>query len=224
MSRHRRTCAPGHWAASLWSTGGPDRLSAQSRGEMGYKGDRGATVAVLILLCAVDQRVIVAADLARKINQISFRSATGRSSTVAPPQWWRRQAKAREVSRLPRVRRSTKRAEEWQAIAGLPYGWRTCRTSPGVFRLGNQSAVIWSLAATGLPLLTSGVAAATALLRVVRRVPTSSCRIRAPIGLASALSDVLRTAAETKRSRSALMRLPSVPQLARLAATLTRIG
>ena len=118
------------------------------------------------------------------------------------------------------------KAGGWQAIAGVPYGWRTCTTSPGVFRLGDQSAVISSLAGDGIAIaLTSGTSAAAALLR---NGPAGAPAFQAAFARRSALplrlADVLRRAAETERSRPALMRLASVPQLARLAATLTRIG
>lgn len=117
-------------------------------------------------------------------------------------------------------------AEDWQAIAGVPYGWRTCTTLPGVFRLGDQSAVIASLAGDGIAIaLTSGVAAAAALLR---DGPAGASAFQAAFARRSAFplrfADILRRAAERKRSRTALMQLASVPQLAGLAATLTRIG
>ncbi len=117
-------------------------------------------------------------------------------------------------------------AEKWQAIAGVPYGWRTCTTSPGVFRLGDQGAVISSLAGDGIAIaLTSGVAAAAALLR---DGPAGAAAFQAAFARRSALplrlADFLRRAAVTEQSRLVLMRLATVPQLARLAATLTRIG
>ena len=49
----------------------------------------------------------------------------------------------------------------WQAIAGVPYGWRTPETIPGLFRLGDQAAVIASLAGDGVAIaLASGRIAA----------------------------------------------------------------
>ncbi len=116
--------------------------------------------------------------------------------------------------------------EDWQAIAGVPYGWRTCTTSPGVFRLGDQSAVISSLAGDGIAIaLTSGVEAAAALHRdgpAGSTVFQAAFARRAAFPLRSA--DFLRKAMKTERSRLVMMRLASVPQLARLAATLTRIA
>jgi flavin-dependent dehydrogenase len=116
--------------------------------------------------------------------------------------------------------------EEWQAIAGVPYGWRRFETAPGVFRLGDQSAVISSLAGDGVAIaLASGVAAATTLLR---DGPAGAAAFQAAFARRSArplrVADILRRTAETNRWRPTLRRLASVAPLARLAATLTRIG
>jgi flavin-dependent dehydrogenase len=49
------------------------------------------------------------------------------------------------------------------AIASVPYGWRALDTEAGLFRLGDQAAVIPSLAGEGMGIaIASGVAAATA--------------------------------------------------------------
>jgi flavin-dependent dehydrogenase len=50
-------------------------------------------------------------------------------------------------------------------IGSVPYGWSTPETIPGLFRLGDQAAVIPSLAGEGIDIaLASGVAAASAWL------------------------------------------------------------
>jgi flavin-dependent dehydrogenase len=50
-------------------------------------------------------------------------------------------------------------------IGSVPYGWSTRETEPGVFRLGDQAAVIPSLAGEGIDIaLASGIAAAEAWL------------------------------------------------------------
>ena len=114
----------------------------------------------------------------------------------------------------------------WTAIAGVPYGWRTTQTQPGVFRLGDQSAVISSLAGDGVAIaLRSGIAAGRALLE---HGPASaelyqrsfSARAARPLAIAEAL----RWAAERPGPRVALMRLARMRGLTRLAARLTRIG
>jgi menaquinone-9 beta-reductase len=49
------------------------------------------------------------------------------------------------------------------AIAAVPYGWRATETTPGVFRLGDQAAVIPSIAGEGNGIaIASGIAAANA--------------------------------------------------------------
>jgi flavin-dependent dehydrogenase len=50
-------------------------------------------------------------------------------------------------------------------IGSVPYGWSTGQTNPGLFRLGDQAAVIPSLAGEGIDIaVTSGIAAARAWL------------------------------------------------------------
>jgi flavin-dependent dehydrogenase len=128
---------------------------------------------------------------------------------------------------LPRLdeRLSTGEAGEWSAIAGVPYGWRAGPDRPGLFRLGDQGAVIASLAGDGIAIaLASGREAARAVLagedsdiyqaRLARRASR-------PLKVAEAL----RWAAERPAPRSALMRLVrAVPAAPGLAARLTRIG
>lgn len=113
----------------------------------------------------------------------------------------------------------------WQTIAGVPYGWKTRDTVPGLFRLGDQSAVIASLAGDGVAIaLESGAEAAYAFLR---HGPQGAQAYQKAFARRSALpltiADALRHAAENGRSRTVLMRLAAVPGLARLAAKLTRI-
>jgi flavin-dependent dehydrogenase len=52
---------------------------------------------------------------------------------------------------------------EPDAIASVPYGWRALQTRPGLFRIGDQAAVIPSLAGEGMGIaIASGVMAADA--------------------------------------------------------------
>jgi flavin-dependent dehydrogenase len=118
-------------------------------------------------------------------------------------------------------------APEWQAIAGVPYGWRAKRTAPGVFRLGDQGAVIASLAGDGVAIaLGSGMDAAAALLRHGPRGAEAfqagfAARARRPLSVASKL----RRAAENGRARRSMMRLLGVaPFLLSIGARLTRFG
>lgn len=117
-------------------------------------------------------------------------------------------------------------AAPWQAIAGVPYGWRAEETSYGLFRLGDQGAVISSLAGDGVAIaLTSGIQAASAFLR---DGPAGAGAFQAALArkarLPLRIADLLRWSVERRSMRPALMRLASVPGLAALAARLTRIA
>ena len=95
-----------------------------------------------------------------------------------------------------------------------------------MFRLGDQSAVVSSLAGDGVAIaLTSGIAAAEALLR---GGPEASHAYQARFADVSRrplrIANALRHAAENGRMRPALMGLARVPGVARLAARLTRIA
>jgi menaquinone-9 beta-reductase len=116
-------------------------------------------------------------------------------------------------------------AGAWSAVSGVPYGWRARRTVDGVFRVGDQAAVIASLAGDGIAIaLESGIAAARAIAGGVPAADfqrTWARRARRPVGLA----EVLRRSAENKVAREAMMGLLGwFPSLAPLAARLTRIG
>lgn len=112
------------------------------------------------------------------------------------------------------------------AIAGVPYGWRARTTLPGLFRLGDQGAVISSLAGDGVAIaLASGTGAAQALLA---RGPGSAAAWQASFARQSArplaLANALRHGAEHRVVRSALMAAVRLaPGLAGSAARLTRI-
>lgn len=114
--------------------------------------------------------------------------------------------------------------QQWEAIAGIPYGWRATTTSDGCYRIGDQAAVIASLAGDGIAVaLTSGAAAAHARLAGIGagtfQRDFAACA-RRPILVAEAL----RHMAEHRRERALMMRLAGVGGLAGLAARLTRIA
>ncbi|HEX6376803.1 MAG TPA: FAD-dependent monooxygenase [Allosphingosinicella sp.] len=116
-------------------------------------------------------------------------------------------------------------ASGWSAVSGVPYGWRTAEAVEGVYRVGDQAAVIASLAGDGIAIaLESGVAAGRA---IAGGIPAQAFqrdwarRARQPVGLA----ELLRRSAEHGLARDALMGLLGwFPSLAPLAARLTRIG
>jgi flavin-dependent dehydrogenase len=116
-------------------------------------------------------------------------------------------------------------ASGWSAVSGVPYGWRASGTVEGVYRVGDQAAVIASLAGDGIAIaLESGIAAARAIAGGISAADFQrdwAKRARRPVGLA----EVLRLSAERKMAREAMMGLLGwFPSLAPLAARLTRIG
>lgn len=114
----------------------------------------------------------------------------------------------------------------WQAIAGVPYGWRAQNTEHGLFRLGDQAAVISSLAGDGVAIaMQSGIAAAKVFLKDgaggAQAYQSAFARqARSPVELAG----LLRNAAERPATRPILMWLAAIPGLARIAAQFTRIA
>jgi flavin-dependent dehydrogenase len=117
-------------------------------------------------------------------------------------------------------------ASAWEAIAGVPYGWRASGTLPGLFRLGDQAAVIASLAGDGVAIaLTSGIEAASAYLHggpgaAAAYQRAFSARTARPILIAG----LLRSAAENSGYRKMMLAVArTAPGLAALAARLTRV-
>ena len=115
----------------------------------------------------------------------------------------------------------------WEAVAGVPYGWRAAAGGDGLFRIGDQAAVIASLAGDGIAIaLASGERAARACLdggaASAAGFQRSFARQAArPVRLA----ELFRHAAESQASRRAMLGLVSLfPGAARLGARLTRIG
>lgn len=116
--------------------------------------------------------------------------------------------------------------DAWQAIAGIPYGWRARATEPGVYRVGDQAAVIASLAGDGIAVaLASGAAAAQACLHGdgpgarawQQRFARQAAR---PVRIAEGL----RHLAEHRGERTLMMQLARIGGLPALAARLTRIS
>jgi flavin-dependent dehydrogenase len=117
-------------------------------------------------------------------------------------------------------------ASQWEAIAGVPYGWRAKATSPGLYRLGDQAAVIASLAGDGVAIaLTSGIEAASFYLA---KGPAGAASYQRSFAARTArplmIAGLLRSAAEHGTSRPLLLALTrTAPGLAALAARLTRV-
>lgn len=114
----------------------------------------------------------------------------------------------------------------FDAIAGVPYGWRARDSSDGIFRIGDQGAVIASLAGDGIAIaLTSGVSAARTMLAGGPSAAPGWQRgmerqSRRPVGIA----EMLRHGAASPLPRRAMMAaLRLMPRLGTRAARLTRI-
>lgn len=113
----------------------------------------------------------------------------------------------------------------WSAVAGVPYGWRARSTLPGIYRIGDQGAVIASLAGDGIAIaLASGIDAAAAIAAGTSADDYQRAfarRAARPLKVAEAL----RWAAERRMPRAAMICLLGwMPGLASVAARLTRIG
>ena len=113
------------------------------------------------------------------------------------------------------------------AIAAVPYGWRTRETLPGIFRLGDQAAVIPSLAGEGIGIaVASGIAAARqwhvagaeGALSYQHQFYRATARPVAAARFLWKYGERPLSAAIATRSLAAL------PFLARFAARMTRIG
>lgn len=113
--------------------------------------------------------------------------------------------------------------DQWDAVAGVPYGWRA-GGGDGLYRVGDQAAVIASLAGDGIAVaLTSGIAAAGCALAGIDATEYQrgfARRAARPIRIA----EWLRHMAEHRRERALMMRLAGVKGLAAIAARLTRVG
>ena len=113
------------------------------------------------------------------------------------------------------------------AIASIPYGWRATTTSPGIFRLGDQAAVIPSIAGEGNGIaIASGAAAAAAWVSGGANAATAfqrdfALRTRRPVAVAKWLwerGEIPWTAA------IAVNALKLAPIIAKTFARVTRIG
>lgn len=116
---------------------------------------------------------------------------------------------------------------EADAVASVPYGWRAMDTADGLFRLGDQAAVIPSLAGEGMGIaVASGVAAANAWIDGgARSAPayqrSFAARAKRPIALARFLWE------RGERPWSAVLAVRALgfaPGLADRLARATRIG
>ena len=124
-----------------------------------------------------------------------------------------------------RTRLQEGEAGEWSAVAGVPYGWRATGSEPGLYRVGDQAAVIASLAGDGIAIaLLSGIAAGEAVA-AGRPADEFQKRLSRRVARPVAIAERLRWAAERERPREALLGLLGIaPGIAGLGARLTRVG
>jgi flavin-dependent dehydrogenase len=112
------------------------------------------------------------------------------------------------------------------AVANVPYGWRAREGVAGLFRLGDQAAVIPSLAGEGIGIaLESGTRAASAYLHRGSLGATAYQRdVSASLSRPFLVANAVRDAAERPAAAAALLLLARLaPPLVGLAAQLTRI-
>ena len=113
------------------------------------------------------------------------------------------------------------------AVANVPYGWRATQGRGGLFRLGDQAAVIPSLAGEGMGIaLASGRSAAAAL---VRDGPAGAAswqhRFASDTRRPLAIAGITRRAMEYPVAARALLPLIGIaPGLIQIIARLTRIA
>lgn len=133
------------------------------------------------------------------------------------------------ASELPRLgeRLAASSPGAADAVANVPYGWRATSGTAGLFRLGDQAAVIPSLAGEGMGIaIASGAAAASAYLD---GGPAASVRYQRDFARATRLPVGVATAAWHLAERPALaapaLALASLqPAFIDVLARLTRIG
>jgi flavin-dependent dehydrogenase len=113
----------------------------------------------------------------------------------------------------------------WSAVSGVPYGWYARGTMPGLYRLGDQGAVIASLAGDGIAIALESAAEAAAAILAGRPAEAYQDRLGRRTAFPLLVAEGLRWSAERPVPRDLLMRLvatfPSVPAF---AARLTRVG
>jgi flavin-dependent dehydrogenase len=111
-----------------------------------------------------------------------------------------------------------------QAVANVPYGWIAARPAAGALRIGDQAAVIPSLAGEGMAIaLASGVAAGQAVvegLDAARFQPRLARRLRFPVRVAAAIAGL---GSSTAGARALVGAVGVLPVLSRLAARLSRV-
>jgi len=160
------------------------------------------------------------ANLCLSVAQSRLKAAGGQPARLI-------ETLAREAPLLAERFGMARSSGPWSSVARVPYGWRARQGEPGLFRLGDQSAVIASLAGDGIAIalasatgaarrfLDGGADAGPAFQREFAR------HARRPVEVAN----LLRQAGETPWIAGPMIGLfAHMPGLVRRAAALTRIG
>jgi len=112
-----------------------------------------------------------------------------------------------------------------QAVANVPYGWIATHPAQGALRVGDQSAVIPSLAGEGMAIaLASGAAAGLAIRHGIdsaRFQKRLARRARFPVRVAGAIATV---AAHPLGAAAIIGAVGLMPALSELAARMSRMG
>lgn len=124
----------------------------------------------------------------------------------------------------PRLADRVRDPGPWSAIAAIPYGWRATAATPGLFRLGDQAAVIASLAGDGVAIALASARAATEVYlkggTAADFQPAFARRARRPLAIAG----LTKAIGEHVAGGPLLALLAHVPGLPALVARGTRIG
>ena len=115
------------------------------------------------------------------------------------------------------------RAPRIDAIGNVPYGWRARDTRPGLFRLGDQAAVIPSLAGEGMGIALASAARAAASWLAEGGAGASGYQRRFARDVARPIA-VAGGVKALGQYPGPFAILASMPGAARLAARLTRVG
>lgn len=116
---------------------------------------------------------------------------------------------------------------DWSSIARIPYGWRQRSGIDGLFRLGDQAAVIASLAGDGVAIaLASGRMASAAFLSGGAGAAAGyQARFGRHVRRPLAVAEMLRGSGQRPALSGPLLGLLALcPTLIRLAASATRVG
>ena len=160
------------------------------------------------------------ANLCLSVAQSRLREAGGHPEALIA-------ALAREAPRLADRFGAASSVGGWSTVARVPYGWQRREGEPGVFRIGDQAAVIASLAGDGIAIaLASAIRAAEAFLHKGAEASRAfqadfADHAHRPIAFAG----MLRHWGETPWIAGPLIALfGHVPGLVRRAAAMTRVG